>query len=147
MLFPDPKIALEEAANWPYPIKGYGSYDDMINDQKKLPEDQQLNYILIVTPNSVHYDPAMKALKAGIPVFCEKPMTVNLKEASDLVKAVRKHNIPFGVAHTYLGHWTSPSNRSLTFPPRSGIFARPRESAAADNAARGEKTARGEPSR
>ncbi len=29
-LFPDPKIALEEAANWPYPIKGYGSYDEMI---------------------------------------------------------------------------------------------------------------------
>ncbi|MBR5737069.1 MAG: gfo/Idh/MocA family oxidoreductase, partial [Verrucomicrobia bacterium] len=22
-LFPDPQIAMEEAANWPYPIKGY----------------------------------------------------------------------------------------------------------------------------
>ena len=68
-LFPDPKIALEEAANWPYPIKGYGSYDDMINDQKKLPEDQQLNYILIVTPNSVHDDPAMKAALSDLKRF------------------------------------------------------------------------------
>ena len=33
-----------------------------------------LDYVLIVTPNHVHYDPAMKALKAGLPVFCEKPL-------------------------------------------------------------------------
>jgi predicted dehydrogenase len=30
-----------------------------------------------------------------------------MKEASKLVSAVRKANIPFGVAHTYLGHWTT----------------------------------------
>jgi predicted dehydrogenase len=106
-LFPDPKIALEEAANWPYPIKGYGSYDEMIAANAKLPADQKLSYIVIVTPNHVHFDPAMKAINAGIPVFCEKPLCLNLKEANDLVEAVRKNKIPFGVAHTYLGHWTS----------------------------------------
>jgi len=106
-LHPDPKIALEEAANWPYPIKGYGSYTEMIEDQKNLPEGERLDYILIVTPNFVHFDPAMKAIKAGIPVFCEKPLCLNLDEAKALVKAVRKANIPFGVAHTYLGHWTT----------------------------------------
>jgi len=118
-LFPDPKIALEEAEKWPYPIKGYGSYDEMIAANSSLPEDQKLDYILIVTPNHVHYDPAMKAIKAGIPVFCEKPLTVNLKEAADLVKAVRKHQIPFGVAHTYLGHWTSRLSRYIV---RSGLL-------------------------
>jgi predicted dehydrogenase len=66
-LFPDPKIALEEAANWPYPIKGYGSYDEMIKAQASLPEEERLDYVLIVTPNHVHFDPAMKALKANIP--------------------------------------------------------------------------------
>ena len=106
-LFPDPKIALEEAANWPYPIKGYGSYDEMIAANAALPADQKLDYILIVTPNFVHYDPAMKAMKAGIAVFCEKPLCLNLKEATDLVKTSHKLNVPFGVAHTYLGHWTS----------------------------------------
>ena len=97
-LFPDPKIALEEAANWPYPIKGYGSYDEMIAANATLPEDQKLDYILIVTPNFVHYDPAMKAMKAGIAVFCEKPLCLNLKEANELVKASRKLNVPFGLA-------------------------------------------------
>ncbi len=118
-LFPDPKVALDEAAKWPYPITGYGSYDEMIVAQKSLPEAQRLDYILIVTPNFVHYDPAMKALQAGIPVFCEKPLTVTLKEAADLVKAVRKLNIPFGVAHTYLGHWTSRLSRYIV---RSGLL-------------------------
>jgi len=118
-LFPDPKIALEEAAKWPYPIKGYGSYDDMIADQKNLPPESKLDYILIVTPNFVHFDPAMKAIKAGIPVFCEKPLTVNLKEANGLVKAVRQAKIPFGVAHTYLGHWTSRFSRYIV---RSGLL-------------------------
>lgn len=118
-LFPDPKIALEEAEKWPYPIRGYGSYDEMIAANKDLPEDQKLDYILIVTPNHVHFDPAMKALKAGIAVFCEKPLCLNLKEATELVKMVRKTKIPFGVAHTYLGHWTSRLARYIV---RKGLI-------------------------
>ena len=115
----DPQIALQEAANWPYPIKGYSSYDEMITANASLPEDQKLDYILIVTPNFVHHDPAMKAIKAGIPVFCEKPLCLNLNEASDLVKAVRKHKIPFGVAHTYIGHWTTRLSRYII---RAGLL-------------------------
>jgi predicted dehydrogenase len=118
-LFPDPTIALEEAANWPYPLKGYGSYTEMIEAQKSLPEDQRLDYVLIVTPNHVHFDPALKAIKAGIPVFCEKPLCLNLQEANALVKAVRKTEIPFGLAHTYLGHWTTRLTRYIV---RQGLI-------------------------
>jgi predicted dehydrogenase len=118
-LFPDPKIALEEAANWAYPIKGYASYDEMIAANATLPADQKLDYILIVTPNFVHYDPAMKALKAGIAVFCEKPLCLNLKEAADLVKTSRKLGVPFAVAHTYLGHWTTRLSRYIV---QSGLL-------------------------
>lgn len=112
-LFPDPKIALEEAANWPYPIQGYPSYAEMIAAQKGQPADKKLDYIVIVTPNHVHFDPAMTALKAGIPVFCEKPLCLNLVEAKALVKTVRKTGVPFGLAHTYLGHWTTRLSRYI----------------------------------
>lgn len=118
-LFPDPKIALEEAANWPYPLKGYGSYDEMIAANASLPADQKLDYLVIVTPNHVHFDPAMKALKAGIAVFCEKPLCLNLNEANELVKAVRQYKVPFGVAHTYLGHWTTRFSRYIA---RAGLL-------------------------
>ena len=118
-LCPDAKVAMEEAANWPYPIKGYASYDDMIAANKDLPEDQKLDYILIVTPNFVHFDPAMKAMKAGIAVFCEKPLCLNLTEADELVNTARALNVPFGVAHTYLGHWTSRFARYIV---QSGLL-------------------------
>jgi len=115
----NPKTALEDAAKWPYPIKGYGSYDEMISANRNLPEDQMLDYIVIVTPNFAHYDPAMKAMKAGIAVFCEKPLCMNLKEANDLVKTARKLGVPFGVAHTYLGHWTTRLSRYIV---QSGLL-------------------------
>jgi len=118
-LFPDPKVALEEAANWPYPIKGYGSYDEMIAAGGSSSTNGKLDYIVIVTPNHVHFDPAMKAIKAGIAVLCEKPLCLNLQEANDLVAAVRQYKVPFGVAHTYLGHWTSRLSRYIV---RSGLL-------------------------
>ncbi|MEM0965105.1 MAG: Gfo/Idh/MocA family oxidoreductase [Verrucomicrobiota bacterium] len=115
----DPEAALEEAKEWAYPVKGYGSYDEMIAAQKDLPEEERLDYILIVTPNFVHFDPAYKALDAGIPVMCEKPLTVNLEEAKELVKKVEEVNIPFAVAHTYVGHWTSWLSRFIV---QSGLI-------------------------
>ena len=118
-LFPDPKIALEEAAHWPYPIKGYASYDDMIAANRTAPAGEKLDYVLIVTPNFVHFDPAMKAMKAGIAVICEKPLCLNLKEANALVKTSRRLGVPFAVAHTYLGHWTSRLSRYIV---RSGLL-------------------------
>lgn len=118
-LFPDPKIALEEAANWPFPIRGYGSYDEMIAANASVPEDQKLDYILIVTPNFVHFDPAMKAMKAGIAVFCEKPLCLNLTEASELAQTAHSLNVPFGLAYTYIGHWTSRFSRYIV---RSGLL-------------------------
>ena len=106
-------IALKEAASWPYPIQGYASYDDLIATKARKPAGERIDYALIVTPNHVHFDPAMKLLKAGIPVFCEKPLTITLKEAEALAELVRAKRIPFGVAHTYLGHWTTRFARHI----------------------------------
>jgi len=118
-LHPDPAVALKEAENWPYPIRGYRNYDEMIAAESKKPVGERLDYVLIVTPNNVHYDPAKKCLQAGIPVFCEKPLTVTLQESDDLVRIVKEKKIPFGVAHTYLGHWTSRLARHIV---RTGLL-------------------------
>jgi len=118
-LHPDPEIAMNEANNWPYPVKGYTSYDEMIAEQASLPEEEKLDYILIVTPNFVHYDPAMKALEAGIPVMCEKPLTTDLEKADQLVAKAQEKKVPFAVAHTYLGHWSSWFSRFIV---QSGLI-------------------------
>ena len=106
-LHQDPKQAMAFAEGWPYAIEGYPSYDDMIQAEAAKPKGERIDYAVIVTPNFVHYDPAMKLVKAGIPVFCEKPLTITAKEAASLAKTVEKCKVPFGVAHTYLGHWSS----------------------------------------
>jgi predicted dehydrogenase len=67
----------------------------------------------------VNFDPAMKAIDAGIPVFCEKPLCLNFEEADGLAASFHRHNIPFGAAHTYQGHWTSRLSRYIV---RSGLL-------------------------
>lgn len=83
----------------------------MIKANAGLPEADRLDYVIIVTPNNVHYDPVMKAMKAGIAVFCEKPLCLNMREANTLVRTSRKLKVPFCVSHTYLGHWTNRFSR------------------------------------
>ncbi len=118
-LHPDPDTAMKEAEKWPYPVQGYRSYDDLIQDQSSKPVGERLDYVVIVTPNHVHFDPALKCVQAGIPVFCEKPLTVTLEESDQLVEAVKQKKVPFGVAHTYLGHWTSRLSRFIV---QSGLI-------------------------
>ena len=117
------KASMDAAKGWPYPIKGYGHYDEMIEDQENLPKGKKIDYALIVTPNHVHFDPALKCIEAGIPVFCEKPLTLDLDEAKALAKAVKKDKVPFAVAHTYIGHWSSRLARHIV---TSGLLGKVR---------------------
>ena len=36
-LHPDPAIAMQEAQEWAYPIQGYRSYDELIEQEAKKP--------------------------------------------------------------------------------------------------------------
>ncbi len=118
-LHPHPAVAMNEAEHWPYPVRGYRSYDEMIAAETAKPVGERIDYALIVTPNHVHFDPAVKLVKARIPVFCEKPLTVTLEESDQLVRLVRETRIPFCVAHTYLGHWSSRLARHIV---RAGLL-------------------------
>ena len=109
----NPDAALEDAANWSYPLQGYESFDAMIEAQAELPKYERLDYVVVVSPNHAHVRPALKSVEAGIPVFCEKPLTLNLAEAEELAAAVKRQQIPFAVAHTYLGHWSSRLARHI----------------------------------
>ena len=68
------------------PERVYGTYKEMIDREKKLPENERMNFVAIMTPNHLHFPPAKMALENGFPVMCDKPMTLNLKEAKKLEK-------------------------------------------------------------
>jgi predicted dehydrogenase len=48
--------------------------------------------VYIATPHNLHHEQAKKCLEKRIPVLCEKPMTINLEQALDLVSAARENN-------------------------------------------------------
>ena len=115
----NPERALQTAASWTYPIKGYKSFDAMVNREIGKSEEDRIDYVVILTPDHAHFEPAKRFLEAGIPVFCEKPLTDNLSDSEALKTIVNEKQIPFCVAHTYLGHWTS---RLARFIVRSGLL-------------------------
>jgi len=81
----------------------YSSYQEMIEKESQLPEDQRMDFVSIVTPNSVHFEPAIMALEKGFHVVIEKPMTFTLNEAKQLKQKVEETGLLLLLTHTYTG--------------------------------------------
>ena len=82
----------------------YGTYEQMIEKELKLPDGERIDFVAITTPNNWHFPIARDFLNAGFHVMCEKPMTINVKEAKELVEIVRKTRRVFGLMHNYTGY-------------------------------------------
>ncbi len=82
----------------------YDSFEQMILAEKERPEGDRIDFVSIVTPNHLHFPAAKMALENGFHVICDKPMTLNLQEAKDLVTIVEKTGLVFGLTHNYTGY-------------------------------------------
>ena len=47
----------------------------MFLKESNLDSKDRIDFVSIVTPNHIHFDPALKALENGFPVIIDKPMT------------------------------------------------------------------------
>lgn len=101
------------------PTRCYGTYQEMIEKESKLPEGERMDFVTIVTPNRTHFPIAKACLEAGFHVYCEKPMTFNLDEAKELAKIVEKTGLVFGLNHNYTGYPLVKEARNLV---RSGVL-------------------------
>lgn len=86
------------------PKRVYGTFEEMIRSEKKLPVEKRIHFVSIVTPNHLHFPPAKLALENGFHVICDKPMCFNLKEAQALQKVVEKTGQLFALTHNYTGY-------------------------------------------
>lgn len=82
----------------------YGSYQEMFDREMELPEEERMNFVVIVTPNKQHFEPAMMALERGIHVVLDKPMTFSLEEALKLQKKVEETGLVLALTHVYTGY-------------------------------------------
>ena len=70
----------------------YTDVDGLINDPG-------VNAIYIATPPDVHLEYAAKAIKAGKPVYIEKPMARNYEECAEINRLAREAGVPVFVAY------------------------------------------------
>ena len=84
--------------------RSYTSWQTMLEEEAKLPEQQRMQVVVIVTPNHLHVPISITAIKAGFHVFCEKPAGVSFAEVKELQDVVHASESLYGLAHTYLGY-------------------------------------------
>jgi predicted dehydrogenase len=106
------------------PDRIYTNYKEMIEREAALPEGERMDFVTIVTPNFVHFDPAMMALEHGFHVVVEKPMTFTLEEAKQLEQKAREKNLLLCLTHTYSGYPMVKQARAMF---QQGVFGKIRK--------------------
>jgi len=86
------------------PSRVYATYAEMARREAALPAGERIDFVVIVTPNFLHAPVATVFLKAGFHVVCDKPMTLNLREAKALRATVRQTGRIFALTHNYTGY-------------------------------------------
>jgi len=77
--------------------KAYGSYEELLRD----PEVEAIYNPL---PNHMHVPWSIKAAEAGKHVLCEKPVSLNVAEARELLRVQRKTGVKIGEAFMVRTH-------------------------------------------
>lgn len=79
-------------ANLKLPIKRYKSYQELLNSN-------DIDAVIISTPEHHHAQMTIDAVKAGKHVYCEKSFTRTLQEVFDVYDVVKNSNIKFQLGH------------------------------------------------
>ncbi len=95
---------LEAAEEWHVQDKSrvYKDYKEMAREESK--RDDGIDFVVIVTPNNTHYEIAKEFLNNNIHVVCDKPLTITVEEAEELVALSKSKDLLFGVTYTYTGY-------------------------------------------
>jgi predicted dehydrogenase len=93
--------------------RAYGTYRDMFRREAALPEDERMDFVVILAPNAMHYPVAMSSIDAGFPVFSEKPFTCNMDEALNLTRKQQKSGLAYGIAVVRAGYPMLQKARAL----------------------------------
>jgi predicted dehydrogenase len=112
----NPQRAEASARDW-FLDRFYTSYEEMAEKEASRPDG--IDFVIVATPNHLHY-PVVKAfLQHGIHVVSDKPMAFSLEEAKEEVALVERGNLIFALTHNYTGYPMVRQARDLV---RSGAL-------------------------
>lgn len=80
----------------------YDSYAVMAVEEARRPDG--IDFVIIATPNHLHFPVAKSFLEAGIHVVCDKPITLDVVEAEELDRLAKARGLILAVTHTYTGY-------------------------------------------
>jgi predicted dehydrogenase len=111
------EIALESAAVWGLE-RAYTSYKDMAAAEAAA--GNGIDFVIIATPNDLHYPVAKAFLEAGIHVVCDKPLALSVAEGEELVRLVEGGKRLFALTHAYTGYPAVRQAREMVRDGRLG---------------------------
>ncbi len=76
----------QEFANRHNIPKAYGTY-------RELAEDPDIDVVYIGTPHTFHLENSVLCMRNGKSVLCEKALTINAREAREMVRVAREENV------------------------------------------------------
>jgi len=91
----DPERLKVAAKDFP----GIETYESLAAMLKK----SKVHLVVIITPHNTHAKLALKALRSGRHVVCEKPFAINTAECDAMIKAARMHRVIVSAYHNR--HW------------------------------------------
>ncbi|MFK8035149.1 MAG: Gfo/Idh/MocA family protein [Hyphomicrobiales bacterium] len=85
--------------------RAYGTWQEMLAvESARSAESGRLDLVTVATPNSTHFEITKAFLEAGFHVLCEKPMTINVAEAEQVVAAAKASGKVCAVNYGYSGY-------------------------------------------
>jgi predicted dehydrogenase len=84
------------------PDRSYGDWREMLAGESARPD--RIDLVTIATPNATHFEITRAFLQAGFHVLCEKPMTMTVPEAEEIVTLARATGRICAVNYGYTGY-------------------------------------------
>jgi predicted dehydrogenase len=106
----DARTARSSAAAW-YLERSYDAYTAMAREEAARADG--IDFVIIATPNNMHYPVARAFLEAGIHVVCDKPLAFTVEESEQLVALVETGKPLFALTHNYTGYPAVRQARAL----------------------------------
>ncbi|MGQ9631121.1 MAG: Gfo/Idh/MocA family protein [bacterium] len=85
-------------------VKGEYPQIAVTEDYLDVTGDERLDAVVIATPAATHYSIAKSAVERGKHIFVEKPITLSVREAEELVKLSERRGVKLMVGHLLLYH-------------------------------------------
>jgi predicted dehydrogenase len=82
--------------------RAYGDWREMLDGESSRTD--RIDLVTVATPNVTHYEITKAFLEAGINVLCEKPMTITVEQAEDIVATAKRTGSICAVNYGYSGY-------------------------------------------